>query len=129
MSAMIAYNPDGEVEDVVAGMKEAMGMVTSMSVTFAVRDTQIDRFSIKKDQFLGLVEGKIACVANDSYTCAKQLVRGMTGAMYITVFYGEGVSEEDAAVLQAKAEERFTSVDISVVFGGQPVYYYIISIE
>ena len=130
MSAMIAYNPDGEVDDVVAGMKEAVAMVTSMSVTFAVRDTQIDRFSIKKGQFLGLVEGKIACVANDSYTCAKQLVRGMTGAMYITVFYGEGVSEEQAEEYGALISERVGGgCDVAVLYGGQPLYDYIISME
>jgi len=130
MSAMIAYNPDAEVDDVVAGMKEAMGMVTSMSVTFAVRDTQIDRFNIKKDQFLGLVEGKIACVANDSYTCAKQLVRGMTGAMYITVFYGEGVSEEQAEEYGALISEKVGGgCDVAVLYGGQPLYDYIISVE
>ena len=130
MSAMIAYNPDAEVDDVVAGMKEAMGMVTSMSVTYAVRDTQIDRFNIKKGQFLGLVEGKIACVSNDSYSCAKQLVRGMTGAMYITVFYGEGVSAEQAEKYGELISERVGGgCDVAVLYGGQPLYDYVISVE
>ena len=130
MSAMIAYNPDGELDDVVAEMKEAVAMVTSMSVTYAVRDTQIDRFNIKKGQFLGLVEGKIACVANDSYTCAKQLVRGMTGAMYVTVFYGEGVSEEQAEKYGALISERVGGgCEVAVIYGGQPLYDYVISIE
>ena len=130
MSAMIAYNPDAEVDDVVAEMKEAMGMVTSMSVTYAVRDTQIDRFNIKKGQFLGLVEGKIACVSNDSYSCAKQLVRGMTGAMYITVFYGEGVSAEQAEQYGALISERVGGgCDVAVLYGGQPLYDYVISVE
>ena len=129
MSVMIAYNPDGETEDIVREMKEAMGMVTSMSVTYAVRDTQIDRFNIKKGQFLGLVEGKIACVANDSYTCAKQLVRGMTGAMYITVFYGEGVSAEQAEEYGALISERVGGCDVAVIYGGQPLYDYVISVE
>ena len=130
MSVMIAYNPDGETDDIVAEMKEAMGMVTSMSVTYAVRDTQIDRFNIKKGQFLGLVEGKIACVANDSYTCAKQLIRGMTGAMYITVFYGEGVSQEQAEEYGALISERIGGgCDVAVLYGGQPLYDYVISVE
>lgn len=129
MSAMIAYNPDAETEDIVREMKEAMGMVTSMSVTYAVRDTQIDRFNIKKGQFLGLVEGKIACVANDSYTCAKQLIRGMTGAMYITVFYGEGVSAEQAEEYGALISERVGGCDVAVLSGGQPLYDYVISVE
>lgn len=130
MSAMISYNPDAETDDVVREMKEAMAMVTSMSVTYAVRDTQIDRFNIKKGQFLGLVEGKIACVANDSYTCAKQLVRGMTGAMYITVFYGEGVSAEQAEEYGALISERVGGgCDVAVLYGGQPLYDYVISVE
>ena len=130
MSAMIAYNPDGELDDIVSEMKEAMGMVTSMSVTYAVRDTQIDRFNIKKGQFLGLVEGKIACVTNDSFSCAKQLIRGMTGAMYITVFYGEGVSQEKAEEYGALISERVGGeCEVSVLYGGQPLYDYIISVE
>jgi len=130
MSAMIAYNPDGEPEDIIAEMKEAMAMVTSMSVTFAVRDTQIDRFNITKGQFLGLVEGKIACVTNDSFSCAKQLIRGMTGAMYVTVFYGEGVSQEKAEEYGALISEKVGSgCEVSVLYGGQPLYDYVISVE
>ena len=130
MSAMIAYNPDGEPDEIVAEMKEAMSMVTSMSVTFAVRDTQIDRFSITKGQYLGLVEGKIACVANDSFSCAKQLVRGMTGASYVTVFYGEGVSEEKADEFGAIISQKLgLSCEVAVLYGGQPLYDYVISVE
>ncbi len=130
MSAMIAYNPDGEPDEIVAEMKSAMAMVTSMSVTFAVRDTQIDRFNIKKDQYLGLVEGKIACVTNDSFSCAKQLARGMTGAVYITIFYGEDVSEEQAEAYGAYVSEKVGSgCEVSVLPGGQPLYDYIISVE
>ena len=130
MSAMIAYNPDGEPDEIVAEMKEAMAMVTSMSVTFAVRDTQIDRFNITKGQYLGLVEGKIACVTNDSFSCAKQLTRGMTGAIYVTVFYGEDVSEEQAEAFGAYISEKVGSgCEVSVLPGGQPLYDYIISVE
>ncbi len=130
MSAMIAYNPDGEVDDIVAEMKDAMSMVTSMSVTYAVRDTQIDRFNITKGQFLGLVEGKIACVTNDSFSCAKQLIRGMTGAVYITVFYGEGISQEKAEEYGALISERVGGgCEVAVLYGGQPLYDYVISVE
>ena len=129
MAAMIAFNPDGELDDVVAEMKNAVDMVTSMSVTFAVRDTQIDRFSIKKDQFLGLVEGKIACVTNDSFSCMKQLARGMTGASYVTVFYGEGVSEEQANQVADMITERVEGCEVAMLPGGQPLYDYIISVE
>jgi dihydroxyacetone kinase-like predicted kinase len=130
MSAMIAYNPDSEPDDIVNDMQEAMAMVTSMSVTFAVRDTHIDRFSITKGQYLGLVEGKIACVTNDSFGCVKQLARGMTGASYVTVFYGEGISEEKADEVAAMISAKVGSdCEVAAIYGGQPLYDYIISVE
>lgn len=130
MSAMIAFNPDGELDDVMADMKHAMAMVTSMSVTYAVRDTQIDRFEIHKGQFLGLVENKIACVTDTSISCMKQLVRGMTGASFVTVFYGEGVSEEEAAEVGDMISQKVGGgCEVAVLPGGQPIYDYIISVE
>ena len=130
VSAMIAVNPDADADTVAAEMKQATEMVTSMSVTFAVRDTEIDRFHINKGQFLGLVENKIACVTDDSLGCVKQLCRGMTGANFVTVFYGEDVTEETAA----KVEEMITKkvggeCEVAVIYGGQPLYDYIISVE
>ena len=130
MSAMIAYNPDAQPDDIASEMGEAMAMVTSMSVTFAVRDTQIDRFSITKGQYLGLVEGRIACVSNDSFSCAKQLTRGMTGANYVTVFYGDKVSESRAEQYGRIISEKVGGgCDVTVLYGGQPLYDYIISVE
>ena len=130
MSAMIAYNPDAEVEVVEKEMNDAAKMVTSMSVTFAVRDTEIDRFKITKGQFLGLVENKIACVTDDSVGCVKQLTRGMTGASYVTVFYGEDVSEETAtAVADMISEKVGGGCEVALLSGGQPLYDYIISVE
>ncbi len=130
MSAMIAYNPDAEVEDVEKEMNDAAKMVTSMSVTFAVRDTEIDRFKITKGQFLGLVENKIACVTDDSVGCVKQLCRGMTGASYVTVFYGEDVGEDTAtAVADMISEKVGGGCEVALLSGGQPLYDYIISVE
>ncbi len=130
MSAMIAFNPDGELDDVIDEMKHAMSMVTSMSVTYAVRDTEIDRFKISKGQFLGLVENKIACVTDSRYTCMKQLIRGMTGASFVTVFYGENVSEEEAQKIGNKISERIGGgCEVAVLSGGQPIYDYIVSVE
>lgn len=130
MSAMIAYNPDAEAADVEREMNDAARMVTSMSVTFAVRDTEIDRFKIKKGQFLGLVENKIACVSNESFDCVKQLSRGMTGAAYVTVFYGEDVNEETANKVGEMISNKVGGgCEVAVLYGGQPLYDYIISVE
>lgn len=130
MAAMIAFNPDAEVEDVEKELNYATKMVTSMSVTYAVRDTEIDRFRISKGQFLGLVENKIACVTNESYDCVRQLARGMTGAAFVTIFYGEGVSEETANAVAAMISEKVGSgCEVGLLYGGQPLYDYIISVE
>ena len=130
VSAMIAVNPDAEAEDITAEMNEAARMVTSMSVTFAVRDTEIDRFKITKGQFLGLVENKIACVTDDSVGCVKQLCRGMTGASYVTVFYGEDVAEDTAnKVAEMISAKVGGGCEVALLYGGQPLYDYIISVE
>ena len=130
MAAMIAYNPDGEAEEIAKEMNGAAAMVTSMSVTFAVRDTQIDRFNITKGQFLGLVENKIACVTNDNFSCMKQLARGMTGASYVTLFYGENVTEEQANEVASMISNKVGGgCEVAVLYGGQPLYDYIVSVE
>lgn len=130
MSAMIAYNPDAEADDIVREMSHAMSMVTSMSVTYAVRDTEIDRFKISKGQFLGLVENKIACVTDTRKGCLKQLIRGMTGASFVTVFYGEGVSEAEASAVGTLISDRVGGgCEVAVLSGGQSIYDYIISVE
>ena len=130
VSAMIAFNPDAEVDVVEKEMNFAWKMVTSMSVTYAVRDTELDRFKIRKGQFLGLVENKIACVTDDSMACMKQLCRGMTGASFVTVFYGEGVSEATAnKVAQMISDKVGGGCEVAVLNGGQPLYDYIISVE
>ena len=130
MSAMIAFNPDAEVEQNTKDMKFAYEMVTSMSVTYAVRDTQIDRFTIKKGQFLGLVENKIACVTDTREACIKQLSRGMTGASFVTVFYGENISDEDAEnAAEIISNKVGGACEVAMLPGGQPIYDYVISVE
>ena len=130
VSAMLAFNPDAEVDAAEEEMNAAWKMVTSMSVTYAVRDTELDRFKIRKGQFLGLVENKIACVTDDSVGCVKQLIRGMTGASFVTVFYGEGVSEDTAnSIANMITKKVGGGCEVAVLYGGQPLYDYIISVE
>ncbi len=130
IAAMIAFNPYVEPDDNTKEMKFAYELVTSMSVTYAVRDTQIDRFTIKKGQFLGLVENKIACVTDTSEACVKQLSRGMTGASFVTVFYGENITDAEAekvaGIISAKVGG---ACEVAMLPGGQPIYDYVISVE
>lgn len=130
IAAMIAYNPDGDEAENEEAMNEAIRRVTTMSVTYAVRDTTVGRFRIEKGQFLGLVENTIACVTNSCEDCMKQLVRGMPDAAFVTVIYGEDVSEEDAERIATHIRANTSgSCEVSVMAGGQPIYNYLVWVE
>ena len=129
ISALIAFNPDGKPEQNQKDMITAIGQVVSMSVTGAVRDTTVEGEKIANGQLLGLVDGHIECVADTAEECLTGLAQKMTDAGYVTVFCGEGVTEEE----QAKAEEIICaaapSCEVVILHGGQPLYPYIISVE
>ena len=130
IAAMIAYNPDATEEDNVEQMKAAARRVTTMSVTYAVRNTQVGRFHIAKGQFLGLVENTIACVANSAEACVKQLTRGMVDACFVTLIYGEDTTEEKAnAMAEYIGKKAEKGCEISVLAGGQPIYNYLLWVE
>ncbi|MBO5248831.1 MAG: DAK2 domain-containing protein [Clostridia bacterium] len=130
ISAMLAFNPDAEVEDNVTAMKEAMAAVSSLSMTFAAHDSTFDNREIKENQILGLVENKVRYVTDTREECMANLCDDIKDACVITLFYGEGVSESEAEAMQAIMQEKLgEDVDIMLVNGGQPVYYFIISAE
>ena len=130
ISAMLAFDPDTEAEQNTELMLEMIASVKSASVTFAARDSQVDGFEIKKDDIMGLVEGKIKVVTKGvSEAVVKILTDLVTEDSVVSLYYGEDVSEDDANRLKELLEEQFTSVDINVYNGGQPLYYYYISVE
>ena len=130
ISAMLSFDPEAALEDNLEAMNGAIGAVTSMSVTQAVRDTTLDGEKIENGQFLGLVNGAISCVKDTVLECVEALSENAVGKSFITVFYGEGVEESDAekcvSFIKEKAD-RFA--EINLIFGGQPLYPYIISLE
>ena len=130
ISAMISFDPDVEPEANIDMMKEAIDNVTSMSVTQAVRDTTLDGEKIENGQYLGLVNGAIQCVCNTTEECLEKLSENAAGKSFITVFYGEGVTAEEAEAACTPIKEKADRfAEINVIDGGQPLYPYIISIE
>ena len=129
ISAMLAFNPDVEVDENVTAMKEAMAAVSSLSMTFAAHDSTFDNREIKENQILGLVENKVRYVTDSREECMKDLCADIKEAYSVMLFYGEGVSEEEAEAMQALMQEELPDVEINLVNGGQPVYYFIISAE
>ena len=130
ISAMIAFDECASAEDNAEAMTEAKKAVTSISITYAVRGTKIDGIKIAEGQILGLVNGKIASVANSDEEVIENLVDRMSEASFVTVFYGEKISEEAAeGVLSIIKSKLPADTEITLISGGQPIYDYIISVE
>ena len=127
--AMLGFDPDADEDTNTAAMQEAIANVTSMSVTHAVRDTTINGEHIGDGQMIGLVDGNIDCVADSSEQCIEKLAQKMGQASFITVFYGEEVSDEQARKALEIIEAAKTGAEIVSIKGGQPIYSYIISVE
>ncbi len=131
ISAMLAFDPDSEVADNAESMMAAAKNVTTGSITYAARDSDFDGHNIKEGEYLALCEGKLSASGPNLTEVAKQLVSdmGISDKEFVTVFYGEGVSAEDATVVEGICKGSATDAEVMVLDGGQPVYYYLISAE
>ena len=132
ISAMMAVDPEeADPQVILAAMTEAAGNVVTAQVTYAARNSDFDGFAISAGDYLALTDGKLFGTDQKLETLLDQLaaLAADKGAEFITVFYGDGVTQEDAQ----RAEQRFADAcpeaEVSLLPGGQPVYYYIISIE
>ena len=130
--AMLAYNPEREAKDNYEDMCAAIDSVKTGQVTYAVRDTEMEDKIIKEGDILGLYNGKIAASGKDIDQTAFDLVQDMYDEKendLITIYYGQDVSAEQAQQLQERLEEHFEDADVELHNGGQPLYYYILSVE
>lgn len=132
LSAMMAFDPDASVNQNTKLMEIAFKKVSTGQVTFAARNSEYGGFKMKKDDIIALDNGKLVSVGKDPVKSAFKLARSMikNDTMFVTLIYGEGISQEEAErakqMLSAKVGNR---VDITLVEGNQPVYYFIISVE
>lgn len=131
ITCITMFNPEADVEANVEELKEAMEMVKTTSVTYAVRDTEIDGKEIKEGNILGLVEGKIKEVGEDPYKVAEDLINSLVDedSELITIFYGKDCEEEKVDALIEKLEEKYDDLDVQCYNGEQPLYYFIMSVE
>lgn len=132
VSAMMNYDPDGDFKTNRAAMTEAIDRVGSGQITFAVRDSEYDGHKIKQGDILAMDNGRIVFTEKSlDKALVKLTKRLMTSASsYITVLYGSDVTDEDANVAYEHLRSKVSSdVEIVLINGGQPVYYYIISVE
>ena len=129
IAAMLSFDESASEEENIAAMKEAVENVTTLSSTYAVRDTEIGDTAIKAGETLGLYNGKIVCTSDDRIACLEGLFAKVDDASIITILYGEGANEEEANHVAELMSSKFPGVEVMVLDGGQPVYSYIISIE
>ena len=131
ISAMFCYEEGADAEELAEAMKEAIQTVQTATVTFAVRSTQIGDYEIHEGDILGMLDDKIAVVGSEIAQATKELLeKAITeDSEMVSIYYGEDVTEEDAAALSAFVEENYSDCEVELQMGGQPLYYYIISVE
>ena len=131
ITALINYIPEQLAEENAKRMTEELANVKSGQITYAVRDTNIDGKEIKENDYMGIGDAGILSVGADMeqtlIDMVDQLVTDESGI--ISLYYGEEVSEEDASALAEKLQEKYADIEVEVNNGGQPVYYYILSVE
>lgn len=132
MSAMLAYEPEAGIQENSSGMTQAIERVKTGLITFAARDSDFDGRSIKKGELLAMENGKLLFTDTNLEKVFLRLTRSLAGkdTSFITVLYGEDIDEQTAAGLEAALRDRLSDdVELSFIPGGQPVYYFIISVE
>ncbi len=132
ISAMVGFATELDPEDNTQAMSEAIGMVSTASVTYAVRDTKLDNFVIEKDDKMAVGDEGILAVGKDLKTVCEEAVSSMYKdgeSELISVYYGEDCTEDEAQELADSLEKAYPDASVELCFGGQPVYYYIISVE
>ena len=130
-AAALAFNPEESVPENKTNMTHAIDNVAAGQVTYAVRNTTMNGFKLKQGDIIGLNSKKILAKGSDIETVTLSLIKSMKNSEHemITLYYGEGVEEEQAQSLAEKVGEAFPECDVDFHFGGQPVYYYIVSLE
>ncbi len=130
-AAALAFSPEASLEENKTNMIHAIDNVKAGQVTHAVRTTNVNGFSITEGDIIGLDDKKILAKSNSIDETVLALLEKLKEDQHevITLYYGEGVSEDDAKALAEKVAEEFPDCDVDYHFGGQPVYYYLLSLE
>ena len=131
ITAMINYLPDLSAEENVEAMEEAITTVKTGQVTYAVRDTRIDDKEIREGNIMGIGDSGILAVGEEIEATTLEMFKELVDDMseIISIYYGEEVEEAAANKLGEKVSEMFPDCDVEVHFGGQPIYYYVVSVE
>lgn len=131
ITALINFIPEQSAEENASRMTEELANVKSGQITYAVRDTVIDDKEIKENDYMGIGDAGILSVGADMEETLMEMVNQLVDdeSGIISLYYGDEVSEEDATALADKLQEKYEDLEVEVNNGGQPIYYYILSVE
>lgn len=132
ISAMLMFDEEASADENELAMTQAAEGVSTALVTFAARDSEVEGVPVKQGEIMGLCNGKIRYVgsgkADIAFKSASRLIK-RSDCSIVTIIFGEDSTEEEAEELKRRLEEKFGDIEFSVVNGGQPIYYFIISVE
>ena len=131
ITAMISFSPDMSPEENLEAMKDASQCVRTGEITYAVRNTTIDGHAIEKDDIMALGDDGLLAVAKEKDQAVLEAVKAMVNdeSEIITVYYGQDIPEEEAEALAARIRKAYPQVETELQYGGQPIYYYFLSVE
>ena len=131
LSAVLAFNPEDTVENNEQNMIDAMQYVRAGMVTYAVRSTHVDKFELKEGDIIGINAKEIVAKGHSVRKVTEALIDDMMDedVTTITLYFGNNVTEDDATKIAGELMEKYTGCDVATYFGGQPLYYYIVSLE
>ena len=131
ITALVNFIPDYSVEENTETMLSEIENVKTGQVTYAVRDTEIDGKTIKQGDYMGIGDKSILSVGQDLLATTLEMIDEMVDedSAIVSIYYGEEISEEDATALATSIEEKYPDVEVEINSGGQPIYYYVISVE
>ena len=131
VTAMLSFNPEGEVAENTEAMGEALGMVDTMQITYAARNSDFDGYDIHEGDYLALFGSQLFGTSQDIKVLLKSLAQKVAddGKEYVTIYYGADVKEKHAQKAADIFAEICPDADVNLLYGGQPVYYYMISAE
>ena len=131
VTALITFNEEVSLEDNEQAMLDAISQVGSGQITYAVRDTNMDGIEIKKGNYIGISNGKMSASSEELDTVVFKTLSKLVNedSCLITLYYGEDIKEKDAKELSEKISLEYDEIDVEIVYGGQPVYYYLLAVE
>ncbi|MCH5151273.1 MAG: DAK2 domain-containing protein [Clostridiales bacterium] len=131
LAAVLNFSPDASLSENLENMTTAFVGIDAGQVTYAVRDTVIDKFTIKKGDIIGLDKGSIVTSGKNIEKVTTALIEGMLTPEkeVVTLYYGQDITEEKAEAFVAKLQEKHPDIEFILHYGGQPLYYYVLSVE